>query len=207
VAAGIGFEFAGLPKWFVFMASVPRMEAIVFGSLLAWVVRQSWLPRVTEQLKLILPSAFGLMFVCALKPTYFRSFYTLEFLIAAIGWSALLLHCYTRSDGLAARIMRNRVLCSFGKYSYAIYVLHAWVLYFVGNLVYHGLRPYISSFPLLLAIIFISVFASAFLAGLLSWHVYEKHFLRLKKYFPYRVSPSNLSECATAAPAEVALAD
>ncbi len=186
LAAGVGVEFARLPELVVWATSVPRLQAIVLGSLVAWLVRQSWLHIVTAQLKLIIPASFGLMLVCALRPSYFPAFHTLTFLICAVAWSALLLHCYTCSDGLVARIMGNRLLRSVGKYSYAIYVLHACIMYYVANFTYHLLGRYISSFPLRLSIIFPVVFACSYLAGFLSWHLFEKHFLKLKKYFPYQ---------------------
>src|ERR1022692_218121 len=185
LAAGVAIEFAHVPELVIWCASVPRLQAIVFGSLLAWATRQTWLDQLTNYLKVVLPAAFGLMLVCALKPPYFRSLYTLEFLISAIAWSALLLHCYTHSDGFAARIMRNRVLRSFGKYSYAIYVFHACVLYYVARFEIRLLGGYIWPYSLLLGITLATVFAACYLAGFLSWHLFEKHFLRLKKHFPY----------------------
>ncbi len=206
LCAGIGFELAGLPMNFVFMASFPRAEAIVMGSLLAWLVRQSWRHRVTEHLKLLLPASFGLMLVCALNPPYFQGFYTLQFLIVGVGWSALVLDCCTHSDGLAARVMRSRFLGSFGKYSYAIYVLHEWVIFHVGNFAFRIFRPYISFNPALLAAVFASSFASSYLAGVLSWHFFEKHFLRLKKYFPYQVGLPVSSEREAGALTKAAVA-
>jgi len=206
LAAGIGFEFAGLPRLYVFLASVPRAEGIILGSLLAWLVRQSWLPRVTDQLKLALPASFGLMFLCALDPPYFRGLYTLEISIAAVSWSALLLHCYANPESLAARSMRCSLLRSVGKYSYAIYVLHAWVMYYVFQYGVPLVKTYLPSKPALLAVFALQLCFS-YLAGFLSWHLFEKHFLRLKKYFPYRVSSPNSVERATVASAEIALAD
>jgi peptidoglycan/LPS O-acetylase OafA/YrhL len=198
LAAGIGIEFARVPELVVWCTSVPRLQAIVFGSLLAWVVRQPWLEKVTGYLKLAIPASFGLMLVCALQPPYFRSLHTLEFLISAVAWSALVLRCCTRSDGLAARIMRNRILRSFGKYSYAIYVLHACVMFYVANFTANMLKRYTSSRPLILIGAFATVFAATYLAGFLSWHLFEKHFLRLKKYFLYQVSSRVPSESKTA---------
>jgi len=205
LGTGIAFEFAGLPRMFILMATVPRAQALVFGSLLAWFVRQSWLFRVTEYLKLVLPASFGLMLVCALNPSYFRGLYTLEMLIAAVSFSSLLLCCVTESDGLAARIMRSRLLCSFGKYSYAIYVLHAWVMYYVAHFVSNTLGPHVSSPALLLTAFFVAVFSAGYLAGVLSWHVLEKHFLRLKRFFPYAGSPLAPASSEPAVLAEAAV--
>jgi peptidoglycan/LPS O-acetylase OafA/YrhL len=202
LSAGFAFEVADLPKLFVFMASVPRMEALVLGALLAWLIRQSWLHRITGQLKLMVPLTCGLMLVCALNPPYFRSFYTLQFLIIGVGFSAVLLHCVTCPDSFFVRLMGSRFLRSFGKYSYAIYVLHQMVFYFAGTYTFIALKPFISSDPLLLALMFTSMFSASYLAGFLCWHLLEKHFLRLKKYLPYQVGvpanpePEGLAETA-----------
>jgi peptidoglycan/LPS O-acetylase OafA/YrhL len=201
LSAGVGFEFAGMPRFFVLFASVPRLQALVFGALLSWLVRQSWLSKVTEHLKLVIPTSFGLMLVFALDPPYFRGLYTLEMFTAAVGFSALLLVCCTQSDGLGARIMRCRLLCSFGKFSYAIYVLHAWIMFYVAHLVARLATPYISSRALLLTAITVAVFSSDYLVGILSWHLFEKHFMRLKSFFPYELSspaqePAVLAEAA-----------
>lgn len=207
-ASGIGIEFAGYPELVIWTTSVPRLQAIVMGALLAWLIRQGCLSKVAEHLKLVIPMSFGLMFLCALNPPYFRGYHTIVFLVCAISWSALLLHCYTRQDGLAARIMRCRILRAVGKYSYAIYVLHACVMFYVVHFAFRALRPYVASNAVLLTEIFALVLAGCYVAGFLSWHLLETHFLRLKKYFPYRVSSPVSSKPETAAvPAEFSVAD
>jgi peptidoglycan/LPS O-acetylase OafA/YrhL len=68
----------------------------------------------------------------------------------------------------------NPVLRAFGKYSYGIYVLHVIILPFV--------------LPLeekLGGVVFVFFFIPlTFCAGWLSWHLFEAHFLKLKRFFP-----------------------
>jgi peptidoglycan/LPS O-acetylase OafA/YrhL len=73
-----------------------------------------------------------------------------------------------------AKLFSNPILRAFGKYSYGIYVLHVIILPFVWPL-----REKVGSVAFLL--LFIPL---AFCAGWLSWHLFEAHFLKLKRIFP-----------------------
>ena len=87
-------------------------------------------------------------------------------------------------DGWAGRLWRSRTLRFFGKYSYGMYVFQ--------NLLKAIFVPavYISSFAAGLGSIFLGrcgylilMSLATLLAALLSWHILEKHFLRLKLLF------------------------
>ena len=70
------------------------------------------------------------------------------------------------------------VLRAYGKYSYGIYVLHVILL------------PYVLFLRLPLGRAGFTLFVSiiSFAAAWLSWHLYEVHFLRLKRFFPADLS-------------------
>ena len=70
--------------------------------------------------------------------------------------------------------LSNAVLRTFGKYSYGIYVLHILIL------------PYIESAKGVLGSAGFCVFFAcvSLVAAWSSWHLYEKHFLKLKRFFP-----------------------
>jgi peptidoglycan/LPS O-acetylase OafA/YrhL len=68
----------------------------------------------------------------------------------------------------------NPILRAFGKYSYGIYVLHVIILSFV--------LPLREKFGTILFVLFF--IPLAFCAGWLSWHLFEAHFLKLKRFFP-----------------------
>lgn len=78
-----------------------------------------------------------------------------------------------------------------GKYSYALYVLHAPICLWVGwhfpipNFLQNLPPPW--SFAHSLYIIIIQ-FVLSIAAAVVSWNLLEKHFLKLKKYFPYHLS-------------------
>lgn len=87
---------------------------------------------------------------------------------------------------ILGRFWSNPILTFFGKYSYGLYVFH------------YALRPVCGwLFPAselsallgsrLLGVMTHAVLAAAFsvLVAWLSWHLFEKHFLKLKQYFTY----------------------
>jgi peptidoglycan/LPS O-acetylase OafA/YrhL len=86
-----------------------------------------------------------------------------------------------------ASSLRSGVLRFFGRYSYAMYIVHTAVLAALNHY-----RPYgdlsrfgAAALPLQVAWLLSYVGLSTLIA-FTSWHLVEKHFLRLKKYFPYR---------------------
>ncbi|GAB4555266.1 MAG: acyltransferase [Phycisphaerales bacterium] len=89
-------------------------------------------------------------------------------------------------------------LRSFGKYSYAIYLLHLPIRAVIRDLVYgpnfNGERfgDALVTFPTVMGselpgqlLFYIPAFGACWLAGWLSWHCFEKHVLKLKRFFPY----------------------
>jgi peptidoglycan/LPS O-acetylase OafA/YrhL len=81
------------------------------------------------------------------------------------------------------QVLERPWLRAIGKYSYAVYVFHALILAATMQL----FSPF-SEIPQVVAkpLIVLWVLAVSFLAAWLSYHLYEKHFLRLKRFFEYR---------------------
>jgi peptidoglycan/LPS O-acetylase OafA/YrhL len=187
LSVGFGFEIAGKSEAFLTMCTFPRVEAIVFGSLIAWVTQSAWWPRCTPFVRLALPVLLGLALVSGLKPRYFRGFFVLQFLVVGLASAALVFCCVTNRNGWIAKIFKDSFLCGFGKYSYAIYCLHNLVFHYVGGWTRAALGvTHLSEMtPLALLVLFLVMTGASFAAGFLSWHLVEKHFLRLRTHFPY----------------------
>ncbi|HJQ54256.1 MAG TPA: acyltransferase [Gemmatimonadaceae bacterium] len=83
--------------------------------------------------------------------------------------------------------LRSGLLRFFGRYSYAMYIVHTAVLAALNHY-----RPFSAlggsgGSPLVLQTAWgLSYVGLSTLVAFLSWHLVEKHFLRLKKHFPYR---------------------
>jgi len=85
------------------------------------------------------------------------------------------------------RFFTSRTLRFMGRYSYAMYVLHEFVLWGVNTVAPWTVSPPAvlgSRVPLSLAVLLI-VTGVTIALSLVSWHLYEKQFLKLKRYFPY----------------------
>lgn len=89
--------------------------------------------------------------------------------------------------GLPARLWANPMLRTMGKYSYALYVLHplleplrVWAFVSLGLT---ALRRW----PNLAFIVYVCfALVLSTVAAMASWHLLEKHFLKLKRLFPER---------------------
>jgi peptidoglycan/LPS O-acetylase OafA/YrhL len=74
----------------------------------------------------------------------------------------------------------------FGKYSYGLYVWHGLALPFLQGYLTPRMTDLLGS-PLLVVVVQTAVSIAITLAvALLSWHLYEKQFLKLKRFFEYR---------------------
>jgi peptidoglycan/LPS O-acetylase OafA/YrhL len=109
---------------------------------------------------------------------------TIGFTCLALGFAALIAWSLDTpaSETTVGRLFRNRVLRTFGKYSYAMYCLHPLVQDSLG-----GIGVTVRSFPLVAGSVLPGVVAYAALVlvvtvgvSLGTWHLIEKRFLRLK---------------------------
>jgi peptidoglycan/LPS O-acetylase OafA/YrhL len=154
-----------------------QLDSLALGALISIAVRE----REEKVAALAWPFAIsgGVAWVAScLDKHYLLTVGLTAFSIMSAGLLAICL--YHRWGALFS----NGPLRAFGKYSYAIYVFHVLLLPFV--------VPLREKMPLPL---FTFLFAAiSFLAGWLSWHLYEKHFLRLKRLFPADTSTAWRSE-------------
>jgi len=111
-------------------------------------------------------------------------------LLGAIFSSLIMLASVAKRHSLLAIVLRLQMLTSLGKYSYGLYVFHV--------LLWQPLNRWLPAKQLaqqlgsaaggaLLHIALLS--AASFVIAYISWHCYEKHFLRLKRFFEYRSLP------------------
>ena len=92
-------------------------------------------------------------------------------------------------EGMLNRLFSVHALRAIGKYSYAMYVFHLIYLPIqVRYLPFSLFAGLLHSALLGLPAYYASAVGVAFCLALCSYHLYEKHFLKLKKYFPERVA-------------------
>jgi peptidoglycan/LPS O-acetylase OafA/YrhL len=181
----IAMRLGGANPDMVYEFTVCRMDALALGALAAVAVRT---PTVFSNLRhraaWLMPSALMLLLVGA---TFTRAYARDGFWTQTAGQSLLaivsgllILACLmdrTGVNGWVQRIFASPVLRSLGKYSYGMYVIHLplelilkrdpW--YAHGN---SGILAYGGA-----------ILGASYLAAVLSYHLIEKHFLKLKDRF------------------------
>jgi peptidoglycan/LPS O-acetylase OafA/YrhL len=173
-------------KEFFYYGSLTRFEGLAAGALVAILFRSvEWKNRLAKYAKagfILSILAFGaLLFGNSFAHISESSNLTIwgYTLLALIG-SALIILVSTQPENSWIRVVfRNKTLSFFGKYSYAMYLLHPPVLLVLWNYFVDAKRQ---SFQVWLVFILLSFFGTI-LASLLTWHFLEKHALGLKKHF------------------------
>jgi peptidoglycan/LPS O-acetylase OafA/YrhL len=109
--------------------------------------------------------------------------------VTALGASAVVAGIGLPSSKYS-QVLRSGFLRFFGRYSYAIYIVHTAVLAALDHYRPFALLPSIggsvATAQFLWAIAYVGLSVGI---AMISWHLVEKHFLRLKRFFPYRVTP------------------
>ncbi len=108
-------------------------------------------------------------------------------LLAILFAAVVVLAIAAPASSYGRRLLESRALTLFGKYSYGLYVLHGllWPVFDRAGLSVESLAARLHSY--LLAVVAHASIAAAVSMGaaILSWHLYESRFLRLKRYFNY----------------------
>ena len=178
-----------------YMLTPARFDALAMGGLLASLAREpGGLVRLVPAAQVTLGVAGTLLVAlfAALRPSYeaTQPMQTVGFTLLALFFGAALVLAVTaRPGGRPWRALSGGLLATFGRYSYAIYVLHLTVIYIVAG---HGLaddalpRLFGSQIPGMLFLVAVCATISLALAWL-SWQLLERRFLQRKDRFPYPV--------------------
>lgn len=151
-----------------------QADSIAMGAFLAVFVRERETTVATITWPLILVLMGGLAWVASCMD---KSLLLTAGVTAFSGMSAGLLAVCLYTP-FAALLFSNAALRAFGKYSYAIYVFHVFLLPLILPLRDRWGLPAFT-------VVFLAL---SYSAGWLSWHSYEKYFLRLKRRFPTETS-------------------
>lgn len=128
---------------------------------------------------------------------YSRSEFALGpgFTLLAIGFACLVMQLASATPPSWAGFLSHPVLCSFGKYSYAIYLTHMPLRAGLRDLVLGPASPGTSPMVTFADIsdspwpgqlcFFLLATSLSWGVGWASWRVLERHFVRLKLFFPY----------------------
>ena len=188
-------DAAGYSGQAIYMLTWTRIDALAMGALVAAVARGPggllyWRPMAIAVLAFVLPGLAlyawpdgGLGY--AGNP---RVASGLMYSGIAASCAALIVLLLTAEPSWRTRLLSRGLLPTLGKYSYAMYILHMPVDI---GLREAGIHPNgwttAADFRTPAFVLYMEVFTTlTLLAAMGSWHILEKHFLRLKKYVPYR---------------------
>lgn len=191
IVAALGLRMAmaaaGTQPLVMFVFTPCRIDALAIGSFLAVAVRGSW--RIADLVKparaVVLGSLIALplvllfsggsqVIIAGLKYTF----------LGGLFGGLLVLTLAAPARSLLSRVMDNRPMRLLGKYSYGIYVFHHLLI--PAFLAWFGPEILLGWFPsrvLANAIYFLLASAASMAVALVSWHLFEKHFLKLKRHF------------------------
>lgn len=181
---------AGTDPWTLYANTACRMDALALGGAGACLVR---IPELREQLRSrlrgLIPSALG-VFLLGLPLTglYNRDSLageTLGYTLLAFSSAALVtwaaLHD-PRARSVMGSLLSWAPLRSCGKYSYAMYVFHNLVHKLLGEPWLVGKFGHQPPLPIVF-VYALGILLVSYGLGFCSYHVLEKHFLRLKPAF------------------------
>jgi peptidoglycan/LPS O-acetylase OafA/YrhL len=174
---------------------ITRGDTLFVGGLLAIDYRRGGLERYAKVAKLA--AAAAALVLVALIATYRQLDYhdagTAMFgsiAIMLLGASGLVIAASSGASKFA-RWLRSGFLRFFGRYSYAIYIVHTAVLAGLNHYRPFASLSTIGGFALPVQTMWLLTYVGLSTGiAVASWHLVEKHFLRLKRYFPYRPKPA-----------------
>jgi peptidoglycan/LPS O-acetylase OafA/YrhL len=198
--------YAHFPPDALYMFTVSRMDALALGAAAAALLRipsarvvlERHVARVATAAAVILLADF---FLTDGYAAYDPRSQSLGYTVLALGFATCMLVAAVPVGGIPGVVVHAlqwRPLRTIGRYSYAMYVFHMPLHVFFGVAVLHRLVGPHPTHAEAFAYITVSV-AVSFMAAALSYHLFERHFLRLKeKLLPVRrlssaVSPGGVS--------------
>jgi peptidoglycan/LPS O-acetylase OafA/YrhL len=170
-----------------------RADALLLGGVLALIYRSGRWATVLRWCRPVFLAAALVLLISLLESGRlpFRSpfwAFAVRYSFVAIASGALL--AWSLRAGVFSRMCSARVLRFFGKYSYGLYVLHMTFLPLLTRLIRPALFSLTGSKGVAVIGTALLVVAISSAAAWLSFQLYEKRFLRLKRYFEYESSVS-----------------
>jgi peptidoglycan/LPS O-acetylase OafA/YrhL len=208
--ARIAGSLMGINWWTTYTLTPFRLDGLALGAFLAVTARQ---PGGLERLTRALPLAAAVAGALAVPTYVLASGEGLDFVMAVraalieILLACLLMWALTAAErSLVSRFFRHRLMVFLGTYSYGLYVYHHFISYYLSsNRTDLELAPWLGSHLAAVALQAALGISASVAVAYLSYELFEKRFLRLKRLFETAKAPA--LQAATAAARESSLPD
>ena len=177
------------PLW-LYLFTWYRLDGLAAGALVALALRRGLLPRLDRWVPVVVIAGVVGLILCTIQGGHTwwwnRRMQQYGYSLIAITAAAMLVSAINRpADSLWPRMLSAGWLRAFGKYSYALYLIHLPVMRLVREYVFDPLE-YETFAPWSAQVLFYGAAAApAFALAWLSWRVFEGPILKLKSRFPY----------------------
>jgi len=172
----------------IYYPTQARLDGLAIGSAIALLVAErEWLARLRRHAGSLMIAATIVFVVSRTQfPVTGHALSPLGNLAVAVFYGCLLVFALCATSSTLARTLRSRFLRFYGRYSYALYVIHVPAMSGLGHLGIYPDRLSFGGSDLVGQLLYIAiVLPIVTLLAWLSWHLFEKHFLRLKRHFVY----------------------
>jgi peptidoglycan/LPS O-acetylase OafA/YrhL len=200
---------AGVPPIAIYVLTPGRLDPLMVGALIALAVRGTFFTRLSRRARPVLLASAGVLVVIAIASggfdPYAPAMQVAGYTALAVLFGAILVITLTT----APRVLQQPILIAFGKYSYALYLFHLPIRAVIRDRFY-GPEQFLTivGSPLAGQVVFyLLATAAAFVAAWLSWHLYERHFIALKRYFEPRIGQAQSKVAWLARPLSFSVLD
>ena len=173
-----------------FYFTLGRLDSLAVGGLLALFVRRA---KGVQGLSALKAPWFLVGLILLAVPLWMRlsgnadpTVQVTKFVLVAVLYGALVAAVVDPATGTLGWLFSSRVLTVCGKYSYGLYVWDGIILVFAGQWTSKTAMSHWvpDGIPLMIACL-LAQWSVIFLTAILSWHLIERPFLALKRFFEY----------------------
>lgn len=179
-----------------YMLTFSRLDSLGWGAMVSIILRDSGLRAhfTRHAMRVIAIAAVGFVIVTALQGSFRRGPLMLGggLIFLAAGYGALVAIAATEANPRLQRFLEFPAFTFFGKYSYAMYIAHPFVIEHLG--IYLGKQswwPYTRGESLTELLLFsVLCFVATTAIALVSWNLFERWFVSLKDHFQLGPKPA-----------------
>jgi len=179
---------------FLYLELPMRADALLLGAVVAMLYRD---PQFMAKLDLRYVRLVGIAALAAFlaMAIHLNSFYfgyapinTWGLSLTALASAALLLLALTPGTW-SNRILSTPMLRFYGRYSYGLYLIHFTVANYCINVLEPAITQQVHAVWLAQLIVFAIVFGGSTVTAVLSFHLIEQPFLKMKRRFDFAAAP------------------